>query len=156
MKLIERGFTLVELITVIVLMGVLAAIALPRFSERTEFDARGFFDQTVSTLRYAQKTAIAQRRDVFVQIDQSTGNICLTYVAVDANCTSNVNTSPNAVLDPSDLTWIKRKAPAGVSFGASSSFRFTPIGRPNPNISQTIVINGGGTIVVERETGYVR
>ncbi len=144
---------------VIVLVGILAAFAAPRWIGQVEFDARGFYDQTLGMIRYAQKLAIAQRRDVWVQIDQSSGNICLTYIAVDPNCASNLMTASNPVLDPIDRNWFKKTAPKNVSFGASLSFNFTALGRPSPNLTQSIAITGGaaggGTIVVESETGYV-
>lgn len=158
-KKVHRGFTMMELIMVIVLVGILAAIAGPRWIGQTEFDARGFYDQTLGMLRYAQKVAIAQRRDVWVQVDQATGNICLTYLAVDPNCATNLTTSTNAVLDPANGAWFKKTTPKNVTLGSSFSFKFTALGRPNPNVSQSIVItggaSGGGTIVVESETGYV-
>ena len=56
-----RGFTLIELIMVIVLMGVMSIFAAPTLFNSNDFYARGFHDQTLAFLRYAQKTAIAQR-----------------------------------------------------------------------------------------------
>lgn len=155
---LKRGFTLVELILVLILVGIMSAIALPRFFDRADYDALGFVDQTRSLLRFAQKTAIAHRRDVWVQIDQASGYVCLTYVATDANCTNASGTSSNAVIDPLDTKWYRRVAPTGVSFAASTSFRFTALGRINPVTNISIVINGGGgaTIAIDGETGYVR
>lgn len=153
-----RGFTMVELIVVIVLVGAIAAFAVPKFTSPSEFDARGFSDQAMTMVRYAQKLAISQRRDVWVQIDQATGNICLTYVGVDANCATNSLTATNPVLDPDGRAWYKRTAPRNVSFSASLSFNFNGLGRPIPNSSKTINIVGGGStnsIIVESETGYV-
>lgn len=153
-----QGFTLVELVLIIVLVGLLSAIALPRFFNRTDYDSVSFVDQTKTALRFAQKTAIAHRRDVWVQIDQASGYICLTYVAVDANCTIASGTSVNAVSDPTDGKWYRRQAPTGVAFGASLSARFTALGRMIPTTNQVINITGGigGTINIDAETGYVR
>ena len=39
-----QGFTLVELITIILVLSVIAALAVPRFVGRNAFDERGFSD----------------------------------------------------------------------------------------------------------------
>ena len=101
----QRGFTLMELITVMVIVGVLAAVAVPRFFDRNTFDSRGFHDQVISTLRYAQKEAIAQRRFVCVAI---AGNaVTLTYDATPpsaahtaASCPGNPLTNPATGVAP--------------------------------------------------------
>lgn len=148
-----RGFTLVELVVVIVLTGILGAVAAPRFFERKVFDARGFFDQTATMLRYAQKVAIAQHRDVFVNLDAGTGTICLSYVA-DAACTN----AAQGLVNPADQQRFLKTAPAGSAFGASASLSFSALGRPAPNSTTVVSVSGGGltrTITVEQETGYV-
>ena len=56
-----RGFTLLELVMVLLLVGVLAVFVAPRF-EVAVFNARGFADQVGAALRFAQKAAIARRQ----------------------------------------------------------------------------------------------
>ncbi|MCA1973912.1 MAG: type II secretion system GspH family protein, partial [Caenispirillum sp.] len=60
------GFTMVELVVTLIVIGILAVVAAPRFFDRADFDARAFLEQTAAALRYAQKAAIAQRRTVCV------------------------------------------------------------------------------------------
>ncbi len=75
----DKGFTLVELIAVLVIAGVLAAVAAPRFIGNDAFAARGAYGTMLSALRLAQKTAIAQRSNVAVNIDTATRVVCLGY-----------------------------------------------------------------------------
>ena len=54
----QHGFTLIELIMVMVIVGILAVFVVPRFFDANVFQSRGFADQVQATLRYAQKEAI--------------------------------------------------------------------------------------------------
>jgi MSHA pilin protein MshC len=146
------GFTLIELVMVMVLIGILAIAVLPRFFDRNTFDARGYFDQSISMVRYAQKLAIAQRRDVFVNVSIAGTSICLTYTA-DTTCSTPVI---NQVVSPDERTWFRKPAPSGMSFAGGSSFSFNALGQPSSG--QTINFTGDGVtskITVESETGYV-
>lgn len=55
----SRGFTLVELVLVIVLVGILAVFAAPRFSTST-FDAGAAAGELVEAIRYAQSMTMSQ------------------------------------------------------------------------------------------------
>lgn len=66
----ERGFTLVELVTTLILIGVLIAVAVPRFFDSPDsFSERGYTDEVASALRYSQRIAIASRCPVQVTIN---------------------------------------------------------------------------------------
>lgn len=141
---IQRGFTMTELVTIIVIIGILGAIVAPRFFDRNTFDSRGFYDQVISTLRYAQKTAIAQHRFVCVSITGN-NNITLEQGATNA-CGGNVT-------DPAGAASYSITAPGGVTVD-NAAFNFNALGRPSA--AQDIAVSGYAThVVVEAETGYV-
>lgn len=151
------GFTLVELVATLIIVAILAVAVVPRFMDVGSFDARGYHDQALAMLRYAQKAAIARRTSVFVNVDQASRTICLTYAA-DPACAGGVG-----VFNPADNKWFSKTAPNGVTFSDSQSFSFSGLGKPQPDaaVSGSVIvlnINHNGVsrpIRVERETGYV-
>lgn len=58
----QHGFTLVEMIAVMVLVGILAVVALPRLDSAGIFTELEYRDEIAAALRFAQKSAVAHRR----------------------------------------------------------------------------------------------
>jgi prepilin-type N-terminal cleavage/methylation domain-containing protein len=58
------GFTLVELVMVLVIVGALATFALPKMVDLTAFRLRAFADELVAQSMAMQRLALAQRRPV--------------------------------------------------------------------------------------------
>lgn len=147
----SRGFTMVELILVITIAGVLAVVAVPRLVGKNSFDTRGFADQLAATVRFAQKLAIAQRRNVFVHFTTSDATLC--YVAATPCAVAARAPGPGGE-KPYTVT-----APNGISIdSAVLALQFTGSGSaPNLVGQLDIVVNGAGAyhVRVEQETGYV-
>lgn len=128
----QRGFTLVELIMTMVIIGILAVVALPRFFEQSIFDERGSADQVKAALRFAQKVAVAQHTPVDVILAQGASPDCTTTLTGgNLNCTVRV-------LDSG----------AGV-------YTFNALGQLTAPATPAYVTIGGTTITIEQETGYV-
>jgi MSHA pilin protein MshC len=141
----ERGFTLIELIMVIVILGVLAAFAGPRMFDTSDFTARGFHDETLGLLRYAQKTAVAQRRTVCVTLN-ATG---VTLNIFSANPETGTCAAAPTLNPPNPP-----RGGTGLS-GTPSAFQFTPLGNTNQVAAIAITITNSTAITVEANTGYV-
>lgn len=155
----QRGFTLIELIMVMVVVGILSVFVAPRFFDANVFKSRGFADQVQATLRYAQKEAIAQHRNVCVAI--TANNIALTIAnAIPSLATSPCNTnlaipgqSSNTISTPS----------AAITLSPATNFNFDALGKPwdvlgtTPStVRKSITISGvTNPVYVEVETGYV-
>lgn len=142
----QRGFTLVELVTIIVIAGVISVVALPRFFDRGMFDNRAFSDEMKATLRSAQKLAIAQHR-----------NVC-AIVATAAPATLTINAS-SASPGACDIALPERTVTARgnaklVLPAANTTITFDAMGSPGA-ASFTLQAAGEPAITVERETGYV-
>jgi MSHA pilin protein MshC len=67
----ERGFTIVELVMTIMIMGILAAVVGPRFFDRQVFDERLFFEDALAAVRYGQKLAVASGCPIRAQVGAS-------------------------------------------------------------------------------------
>jgi MSHA pilin protein MshC len=169
-KSTQRAFTLIELVMVIVMLGVLSVYAAPRLFNNNDFYARGFHDETMSLIRYAQKTAIAQRRTVCVSLTVlAPAMLTLSMASVDSsNVAANVCNKP--VIGPqlsclvNGLTGATGciKARSGISYSASpATLSFDALGQPvGTFLAQAIQVANNGVaiskaITVESVTGYV-
>jgi MSHA pilin protein MshC len=139
------GFTLVELVVVLVLAGIIAAVAAPRLSGTRVADEIAFAQDTRGALRYAQKTAIAQRRMVCVAF--SATSVSFTVAPNFGGACSSALIGPGGE-NPYTVTTTSS------GFGSvPANFSFDALGVPS--IGQTITV-AGVNITIEAGTGYVR
>ena len=169
----QSGFTLVELIAVIIIVGILGSFAAARFFGRSSFDSVAFADQAAALLRYAQKVAIAQNRNVYVRV-QANG-VALCY---DSACSAGsrvlapggANSDSAATrLVCADSNWACEAPPQQVTVSPLAQFYFDALGKPflatdlpptatSAFTTRTITVKADTslrTITIEMETGYV-
>lgn len=143
----QPGFTLIELIVVMMIIGILAVAVLPRLLDRSAFEERGFHDETLSILRYAQKTAVAQRRLV-----------CASFTATQVTLRMSTNFGGACDLNvrgPSGSSPYQVTARGAVQFSAvPAALAFNPNG--STSAAASIQVSGASSVItVVRETGYV-
>lgn len=166
---------MVELILVIVLVGIISAVAMTRFFDRATFDADTAAEQLRAALRYAQKTAIAQNRPVFVQL--APNRVALCFLAAEPCAPANQVLAPGGENSGSAATraacgnrgWMCEGRPADIAVNASAAvIGFDALGRPfgEPFGIQAaagfggldVTLAGGGitrSVRVAPETGHV-
>jgi MSHA pilin protein MshC len=140
----QAGFTLIELITNMIIVGILSVVALPRFADQGAFNSRGFHDETLSLLRYAQKTAIAQRRTV-----------CVAFNGAGLVLTMDTDTPADGACNAAPLTLPNPPRGGAGLVSPVASMQFTPEGNTNQAGNVTINIANSTNITVESGTGYV-
>jgi len=64
-----RGFTVIELVTCIIVLGLLAALAGPRFVDTQSVNQLGYINELAAALRYAEGVAVATGCNVQVTIN---------------------------------------------------------------------------------------
>lgn len=133
---------MIELVTVIIVTGILAVAVAPRFAAQSDFQGRGFADETRALLRYAQKSAIAQRR-----------NVCVALAGTGVTLTIDTSTPADGTCDAALSLPSPPRGGTGLA-PSVASFTFRPLGDTNRATDITATISGT-TITVDYKTGYV-
>jgi MSHA pilin protein MshC len=141
------GFTMVELVVTLVIIGVLAATILPQLSGLGVFDQLGFSDRTLAILQYAQKSAIARRRQVCVSF--TTTSVSLTFASTFGGACDTGLAGPGSEPAPYTVS-----ATGNTNYALlPTNFFFNALGQAS--VQQQITVTGAQPITVESDTGYV-
>lgn len=150
----QIGFTLVELIVTLIILGILAATVVPRFFGTHGFEERGFNDETAAALRYAQKSAISHRRTVCAAFTQQSVVLTIGNLSGDP-CNIPLASPDGAAQYKIDATSDTKYRNTTVKFSpVPSTLSFNALGQPSAAASIQVE-NYSNPIIVEAITGYV-
>lgn len=106
------GFTLIELVTVLVILGIVSAVVAPRLFDNTVFTERGYADDVAASLRYAQRIAIASECIVRVTVNAA------GYSAAQPTAQCNPATGWGTPVESPDRRPLANATPSGVAVNA--------------------------------------
>ena len=138
MKLKYSGFTFVELIVVILLIGILSAYIAPKFLDDNDFKARGLADEIITAIRHAQRLSMTRGENHRIIVTTTTYTV------------EKFDNTP--VRHPDGSLTFSKTFPANI-VTTTKTIEFDQLGRPIPNSQESIEIPPF-TITVEQETGY--
>lgn len=148
----QAGFTLVELVVVIVIVAVLGTIALPRFFNATAFSERGYFEELASALGSARSVAVATRCPVRFEL-AADGYSATQQQPASGRC-NPADTSFGQPVRLADGSELSGSVPPGVSAAPAVTIVFNALGATGLAANQSVSV-GAYTLVVQAATGYV-
>jgi MSHA pilin protein MshC len=151
MRISQRGFTLVELVTLIAILGVISVTALPKFFNYSMFQEKAFFDDTLSAFRYAQKLAVATGCNVQVFTSNNQYQLKRPAALDRSQCASTTAADFTQIVIRPGSTDNYQGSQSGVAVSSVTVY-FTAKGTATTSANVTV---GSRTLSVVRDTGFV-
>lgn len=144
------GFTLIELVIILVILGILAAYAVQNNGHPSELSLPSQAESMASNLRYLQNISTTGNRTRLTVTGGANGNYLgerCTTVDGSLNCTAW------ATVFDVDL---EKSVELG---GSPASIQFDTLGKPTAAANYTVAFGGSGgstmTVSIAANTGYV-
>jgi MSHA pilin protein MshC len=146
----KNGFTLVELITVIILIGILAMVAAPKFNGSDDYEVYPFRAQLISALRLTQQRAMQQTPDS--ACNQIVFDNLKARYGVPDRTDCNVVVFPTSPAWKADLTGAEVDSKYDITFAIAGKTNpkkvsFDHMGRPLDDCAGGCLININQTVI---------
>lgn len=152
---LQHGFSLPELIAVLLLVGILSVFALPKLQGSLSFRDDGWRDQIVASLHYAHKIAISHRRLVCASVAADGVTLSIASANPAASCnTALAGVDGQALAANSNGAAAASISPAGPLYFQPSG-RVTTDGTGSNAATRIVTVDGQAPIVMVGETGHV-
>lgn len=147
---------MIELVAILILVGVLAAVAMPKLDTAVSMRNDTARDEVLAALRYAGQTAQSHRRLVCA-------DVTATAVTLRISSTRPASTCDSALPGPNGgTTFTSNPGAATFTLSPSGTMYFQPNGRVttdgagNTASARTLAITGVSSVSIGGETGLVR
>lgn len=141
----ESGFTLIELVMVMVIVGVMSAVAISKYNRNT-FDVGAASGELVQAIRYTQDKSMSHSGATNYQIDITGTGYTVTQGGVSIP-------HPITGVGNYSKTW------SDISLDTPATLIFDAYGNPGLDAPLTITLSKGSdsdSVTVENVTGFAR
>lgn len=129
-KTVQAGFTLVELIIVIVILGILAAVAIPKLTDTSASAYAGVETATVGALKSAWSSAYAIKKGVLPNAADIAGQMS------DPSCTATAGKISCSTLVGGVLTPVTKDGTTASLFLTGAADNTTAVPSPSTITAQ--------------------
>jgi MSHA pilin protein MshC len=144
------GFTLIELVAVVLILGIVAAAGFPHLFDNRAYSERAYADNVAVALRYAQKVAVSSNCSVRVDINAA-GYIAFQQTALLNTC--NPAGAWNLPVVWPDGSQLSGQTPTNVVVAPAMQVDFAPSGAVAGNPPQLNV--GPFAVLISARTGQI-
>jgi MSHA pilin protein MshC len=147
---------MIELVATLILVGILAAVAVPKFDGALAMRNDTAHDEVVAALRYASQTAQSHRRLVCASVSGSSVTLSVATNRGASACDTSL-TGPDG-----SASYTANAGNTAFSLSPAGTIYFQPNGRATSDgagataSSRTLTVSGSTNISILGETGLVR
>jgi prepilin-type N-terminal cleavage/methylation domain-containing protein len=151
----DSGFTMIEIVIVIVVIGIAALLAIPMMSSASSLQIRSAANMLAADLEYAKSMAISRGQNYSVEFDKDADSYKI--VGPDGNPIDHpVKTGFKYVVSFQNESRLSRVDITSATFGTDQTVVFDCLGSPDSGGSVVLQADGTTkTVTVEPVTGFI-